>query len=425
LVFYFLCARFFFKLFFYKNNLLTLLIELRGLRGGGGTAQRNKKGPSTWTAYGPSAHRAWRSWNKGTAKRDFERRLNEMRRMQENDVERMEREITEELEKKDPDEAKILRLWDGLAVLKQQAEDRRQEQEQEDKDGVEYDYLEVLRGLKSEEPRDDDHNVRVKVTNQKHGVEFCFWVKGDAKMEVVVEKIKRVMGIPEHLLKMGVCGKELDASDAWHPVSVFWSVKEGTKELDVVVLFPIKLKGGGKGVKDTKGKKADERKEKMMMADIRESASAVHTMAKIDKDVAELKRKLKLFTDEVNKDAKPLERILGETGVGPLTMLLADVSSTNNTDQRLGYITKIVFAEAAHIEEKAESLTEVCNVAQATVGLAYQKEFATGRGGGNVSGFIPRVRAMIEEKSGVKTDRKKKAILQILHATLEIPVFNL
>ena len=105
-----------------------------------------------------------------------------------------------------------------------------------------------------------------------------------------------------------------------------------------------------------------------------------------------------------------MERILGETGVGPLTMLLADVSSTNNTDARMSYITKIVFAEAAHIEEKAESLTEVCNVAQATVGLAYQKEFATGgRGGGSSSGFIPRVRAMIEEKSGVKPASKKKA----------------
>ena len=105
-----------------------------------------------------------------------------------------------------------------------------------------------------------------------------------------------------------------------------------------------------------------------------------------------------------------MEKILGETGVGPLTMLLADVSSTSHVDTRMDFVTKLVFAEAAHIEEKAESLTEVCNVAKATVGLAYQKEFATGgRGGGSSSGFVPRVRAMIEEKSGVKTDRKKKA----------------
>ena len=396
---------------------MALLIELRGLRGGGGTAQRNKKGPSNWSSYGFLAQPAWRSWKKGTAKRDFERRLNEMRRRQENDVERMEREITEELEKKDPDEAKILRLWDGLAVLKQQAEDRRQEQEQEDKDGVEYDYLEVLRGLKSEEPRDDDHTVRVKVTNQKHGVEFCFWVKGDAKMEVVVEKIKRVMGIPEHLLKMGVCGKELDASDAWHPVSVFWSVKEGqassssppasaagaegTKELDVVVLFPIKLKGGGRSVKDTKGKKKDDpkakaRERKVMIQEIVEGGQTFNDMEGIDGDVKILKQRLNAITT-----SKPGRLIRDELEKQPIPELLKcqqDYTATTKLDVRNNAVCAGMFGEFRNIEKKVLSLTEIVSTTRSTVKLIYDMEF--NKGGGNKKTFARVLNKVITKKAG-------------------------
>ena len=64
--------------------------------------------------------------------------------------------------------------------------------------------------------------------------------------------------------------------------------------------------------KDKTGEK-QERKQRIMMADIRESVSAVHSMAKTDKEVAELKRKLKIFTDEIKNENGPLEKILKET----------------------------------------------------------------------------------------------------------------
>ena len=88
-----------------------------------------------------------------------------------------------------------------------------------------------------------------------------------------------------------------------------------------------------------------------------------------------------------------------------ITMLMTELTATNNMAKRMSAITQTVLPESKSIAEKAESLQETVQVAEMTVRLAYDKEFAVGPGYGRQQGLIPTLKLIAQ--GGLKPDAKK------------------
>jgi hypothetical protein len=153
--------------------------------------------------------------------------------------------------------------------------------------------------------------------------------------------------------------------------------------------------------KQDKTKQA-ERRQRAKMAEIKELAEAVHDMAQTDKDVETLNDKLRDFTEIMNNGGTPLMNFFQKMSPLDITMLLTDVASTSNMTTRTTYITHTVLPEAKRIAIKIVSLQETLEAADKTVELAYQQEFAVGRGGGRATGLIPCLKDLVDEKTGKK-----------------------
>ena len=159
-----------------------------------------------------------------------------------------------------------------------------------------------------------------------------------------------------------------------------------------------------KGPKQDKTKQA-ERKQRAKMAEIKESAEVVHTMAQTDKDVETLKKKLRELTTEINDEGTPLMNFFQKMSPVDITMLMTEIASSNNMPSRITHITQAVLPESKSIAEKAESLQETVQVAEMTIRLAYDKEFAVGPGYGRQQGLIPTLRLLAQ--GGLKPDAKE------------------
>ena len=377
-----------------------MLVELRGLRGGGGTAQRNKKGPSTWSSHGPSAHRAWRSWNKGTSSRtageeDFTKRLKVLRRKVENDEQRLERQIEEELMKENADEAKVLQLWDALRLMRGVKEDAAN--------------LEIAQRSFTEEevkklretasiPKTPGNNFEVVVKNKWLGMEWSFFTNTNKTVEELVETvIQPHLNLKEFSLHYNA--KNI-SDEPWRTIGEYVSNTEVRITLDIL---PI-LRGGGRSVKDTKGKQA-ERKQRAKFAEIAQQAEVVHDMAQTDKDVESLKVKIRELTKEMNESGTPLMNVFRKMSPLEITMLMTEIASSSNMETRITNLTQAVLPETKRITEKATSLQETVQVAEMTVRLAYDAEFATGRGYGKETGLIPTLKQLAQ--GGMNPGAKK------------------
>ena len=146
--------------------------------------------------------------------------------------------------------------------------------------------------------------------------------------------------------------------------------------------------------------KQAERRQRAKMAEIKELAEAVHDMAQTD--VETLNDKLRDFTEIMNNGGTPLMNFFQKMSPLDITMLLTDVASTSNMTTRTTYITHTVLPEAKQIAIKIVSLQETLEAADKTVELAYQREFAVGRGGGKATGLIPCLKDLVDEKTGKK-----------------------
>ena len=156
--------------------------------------------------------------------------------------------------------------------------------------------------------------------------------------------------------------------------------------------------------KQDKTKQA-ERKQRANFAEIKEQAEVVHTMAQTDKDVETLKKKLRELTKEISDEGTPLMNYFQKMNPVDITMLMTEIAATTNMGTRMTHITETVLPEAKTIREKAESLQETVQVAEMTIRLAYDKEFAVGSQSGGAGGLIPTLKFIAQ--GGLKPDARK------------------
>ena len=178
---------------------------------------------------------------------------------------------------------------------------------------------------------------------------------------------------------------------------VSYGVTDGT-----TVQVVVRGGGGVGGVKKGNVKGSKDRKLRVLLADITESAEVVKEASAKDPMVKVLQQTLHELMTQSSQSSDVIMTQLKKKSQADLLTLLADYSATSNTPSRLTLLSQSLIPSLDTLEEKANELAECVQTATKVVQMLYEKEFGSVRGGDLTSTFVGKLRALLDEKSTTK-----------------------